>query len=105
MDITEKIWWIALKKESANESAGPYSYLDLERDEKLTPDTYVWKEGWPSWKKAHEVDELKHLFDKSEPLVEDLGQEGVEDLTPVSETVADSSIPPWIFFWIIAIIL
>lgn len=96
MDIIEKIWWIAID----GKSEGTYSYLDLERDERLTPKTPVWKEGWENWKKISEVDELKDIFRKDVP--EEIE---VKPVLPEEELSAASVIPPWIFFWIIAIIL
>ena len=101
MDITEKIWWIAKK----GKSEGPFSYLELERDEKLDSDTFVWKEGWDTWQKAKESEEFKQLFKKEEPIEEDLGQSGVESIVHDEEAATSGTIPPWIFFGIIAIIL
>jgi hypothetical protein len=98
MDITEKTWWIAIN----GESEGTYSYLDLEKDDRVSLKTPVWKEGWEKWKKIEEVEELKDIFRKDSPDIEELE---VEPVVPEEEISATESIPPWIFFWVIAIIL
>lgn len=101
MDITEKVWFIAID----GKSEGAYSFLDLDRDDRVTPDTPVWKEGWPEWKKIKEVEELDQLFtDKKKQEAE--REEDEKALFGDEETIAmDESIPPWIFLWIIAIVI
>ncbi len=42
--------------------SGPFSLEELEQ-KKITPETLVWKAGMPDWASAHNVDELKILFE------------------------------------------
>lgn len=57
-----KIWFILID----GKREGPFSYEDLKNDTRLTPDTLIWKTGFPDWKKIRDVPELKDLF-KDEP--------------------------------------
>lgn len=54
----DTIWFIHLE----DKVEGPLSYFDLEKMISLTPDTYVWKEGFETWKKIRDVEELKNLI-------------------------------------------
>lgn len=58
----EKIWYIEI--EGAKE--GPYSYQDLKRDERIHPDTLIWKQGFPKWVPIRCVWELRDLFTDDE---------------------------------------
>lgn len=97
MGITEKIWYILIDKKSE----GPLSYLDLERDERFTPNTLIWKEGWPEWKKAKDVDDFIDLFKKNGFTEENLGHEGVESM----DRRWRASFSPWAYVWILIFIL
>ncbi|CCB90447.1 putative uncharacterized protein [Waddlia chondrophila 2032/99] len=57
-----KIWFLYIN----NKQEGPYSYLELSKDHRLTPDTFAWKEGMEDWKPIAEIDELNGLVDKNE---------------------------------------
>lgn len=58
----DKIWYI----EITGKKEGPFSILELRRDERVTPDTLVWKEGFKKWIPIREVPELKVVFEDSE---------------------------------------
>ncbi len=59
----EKIWFIIIdgKKE------GPFSYLDLKRDERINPDTLAWRQGLSDWLPLREIKELEDLFREEAP--------------------------------------
>lgn len=56
-----KVWFIFI----SGESEGPFAIEDLKLDDRLTPDTLVWKEGFDEWKKIRDVPELKEFFKES----------------------------------------
>ncbi len=100
----EKIWFIEIdgKKE------GPYSKGDLRRHPRLTPDTLVWKKGFPAWVPLRKVLELRDLLESAEP-EEERGENkdrqkgairGDED-----GTLALRYEPPMFYFWILIAIV
>ena len=54
-----KEWFILTN----NIQEGPFSIADLKRDLRITPDTLVWKEGFPKWLPMGQVPELKAVFE------------------------------------------
>lgn len=44
-----------------NQHQGPYSVDEL-RAMNIAPDTYVWREGMPSWVKATDVEEIRQAM-------------------------------------------
>lgn len=58
-----KEWFIAI----GGRQEGPYSIQELKGDERITPDTLVWKKGFKDWIPLRHVAELNDLFkDKPE---------------------------------------
>ena len=53
-----KEWFIQID----GSSQGPYSIEDLKRDDRITPDTLVWKEGFANWVPMRKVAELEEVF-------------------------------------------
>lgn len=98
----DKKWYIEIQ----GNREGPYSFEDLKRDPRLTPDTLVWKEGFKRWKPIREVSELKHLFkDEPSPQVQeenaDLGKSRIDE----ELTLDLGREPPYLFWILIALIV
>lgn len=51
-------WYVKLQ----GKEKGPYSISQLKDLPKFSPDTLVWKEGFPEWVKAGSVEELEEIF-------------------------------------------
>jgi hypothetical protein len=100
----DKIWYIDVN----GKSEGPFSIDDLRRDLRITPDTLVWKEGFPSWKPIRKVPELKAVFadepdpKKPKPADPELPAKAVPPSQ--SELVLDLKKEPPYFFWFLIII-
>ncbi len=84
---------------------GPFSLADLKRHPRFTPDTLVWKKGFPQWVKASKIRELEKIFkeEKQRSKGEKNGKDkrtfqGAEILT------ARQTPPPYIVFLIIVMI-
>lgn len=60
----DKIWYLFIE----GKEEGPYSFNDLKKDWRLTPDTLVWRKGFEDWIPIRDVRELKDLFKDEEPL-------------------------------------
>ena len=59
------VWYVKINEKKE----GPYTRVQLRYHPKVTPDTLVWKEGFPDWKPLREVPELQDIFqDSSEEL-------------------------------------
>lgn len=99
-----KIWFVLI----GDKREGPYSFEDLKDDARITPDTFVWKEGFEDWKKISEVPELKDLFkDGPEPKEID----GIEEAeAPVVNKPAEGELtmamqePPYLLWILIALV-
>lgn len=99
----DKVWFIQID----NRQEGPYSFKELLKDERITPDTLVWKRGFVSWVAARYVLELKDLFkDKKESASE--GSEFTEKWKkklPENEVLAIQTSPPNLKIWILIVLL
>ena len=64
-----KIWYINVE----GREEGPYSFLDLKRDPRLTPDLLVRRNDWPKnqWIPIRNVKELQDLFKDDEDETEE----------------------------------
>jgi hypothetical protein len=97
----DKVWFIEIN----GVRQGPFSIVDLKRDARVTPDTYVWKEGFDTWKRIKDVPELKLLFAEEEP-----PQENEESCKTPKGGAAEELIvlemqePPYLF-WILAALI
>jgi len=104
-----EIWFVLID----GKCEGPYSIPQLKRNTRITPDTYVWKEGFTEWKPMRSVPELKEVFTddpKTLPPKEDekkaanlkkLTLSGQEELTLDFRR----DLPPIIFWIIIGLIV
>lgn len=100
----EKCWYVLIN----SKKEGPFSLLDLRRDDRITPDTLVWKEGFSTWIPARHVPELKALFEEEHP--EDSTQEEEESLQisrqfPQEEIALNTQRDPSFWFWILIILI
>jgi GYF domain 2 len=84
---------------------GPFNKRQLKNDERLTPDTYVWREGFDNWKQIKDVSELNDLFEdyvviedekNTEPLVDILDDEIALEVNGGS--------PPYLY-WILIVLI
>lgn len=97
-----KIWYIAVN----DQQEGPYSSVELRRDHRITPDTLVWREGFPTWVPARDVPELNEIFEDSET------NEDEEEFAPQNSlggedelTVAMRNDFPPLFWGLLALLL
>ena len=95
----EKIWYISIK----NVQEGPYSVEDLKWDERITPDTLVWRKGFPRWVPIRDVPELRKIFKDDR----DEDQETDQKITSggYDEVALTYQQDPNTFLWIIVGIL
>jgi len=66
--VMEKHWFLYLN----DEQEGPYSLLELRKDDRLNPETFAWREGMSDWKRIVEIPELSDLFSPDGGIVEDM---------------------------------
>lgn len=95
--FVEKIWFLFLD----HKQEGPYSLIELERDERLTPETFAWREGMMDWKKISEIPELHAVFD-GEAKKEEETFFNKDDQTPVPDDEIALDLqkgPPVFFYW------
>jgi hypothetical protein len=99
----DKIWFILI----ADEKEGPYSFFQLKRDPRITPDTLVWKEGFKDWTAIRFVPELKDIF-KDENVVKeepDLLNPVPTDLMQDQAALTIQQDPSQFILWTIVLIL
>lgn len=101
----EKIWFLYID----GEQEGPYTYLELSKDARLTPDTFAWKEGMEDWAPISEIDELKRLIGEDNKEIEERDVDFEESVaSPDEEIVLEmkNGRPfPWIWLLILLLIL
>lgn len=96
----DKIWFIEIK----GKREGPYSFQQLKRDWRITPDTLAWKEGLPKWVKVRHIPELKKLFEDETPQETKHPQENPKEVKPSGEEELAIDLrrnPPPIVFWLL----
>lgn len=97
-----KVWFVLIQ----NKKEGPYEFKDLKLLPQMTPDTFVWKEGFENWKRARDVPELKALFEDEEESIDLHDKFKVKTFPQEDSTlVIDDSNFPFMFYWIIILIL
>lgn len=89
---------------------GPFTLEELRHDSRVTPDTLVWKEGFPRWIPIRKIPELKELF--VDPVSqEELSEEEEEKKkTDFLQNKGNDELaididnePPTLLFWIIVV--
>jgi len=90
-----------------DEIYGPFSLLQLKRDERLSPDLWVWKEGFEDWKRARYVSELAAIFreDRDNDSDEDLLDLENPSLNGKDEIIAMKLPYDPHYFWILIVII
>jgi hypothetical protein len=99
-----KIWFISIDQKID----GPWAYEELKSDRRLTPDTWVWKEGFEDWKKIRDVPELDDLFVRdSKEAPDDEQQPELKPNEPGQDELAIEAgrEPPYLFWIILALII
>jgi len=82
------------------EAQGPYSIQDLRQDPRVTPDTFVRKQGWAHWRRLSDVKELQEVFEgpKPGPLPPPTGTT-VSPILDEEFTLAMETEPPQLWLW------
>ncbi len=83
---------------------GPYSFLELKRHPRLTPDTLVWKKGFHEWVRAGQVRELQKIF-KDEKRGKGSQKKKGEERPPREVEILDTGQNPGPSFWIYVLIV
>jgi len=97
----DKIWYIYIK----GQTEGPFSFDDLKQDIRLSPDTFVWRQGFEGWKRIRDVIELAELFEeKEEPPIDEESQETGFSSSMNDELVADFGDEPPYLFWLFVVL-
>jgi hypothetical protein len=105
--MMKKIWYI----EVLGKAEGPYSFSQLKQDKRISPDTLIWKAGFPQWVPIRYVTELKELFADEKPPPstdeEERRKREAQAKRIGKETIALNcpSPPPLLLFWIVIILL
>ncbi len=99
-----KIWYLYID----DHQEGPFTYLELSKDDRLTPETFAWKEGMEDWKPIAEIEELKKLVDPGKH--EEEGSLEFEEPAPAPDEeivleMKDGGPPPYLWIVIILIVL
>jgi len=99
MAVMDKIWFININAKQE----GPYSLYELKRDVRITPDIFVWKEGFDQWKRIRDVPELKSLFEDENASNENepIQFEPKKKLPGDEVLVEGGGLEPPYFFWLI----
>lgn len=99
----QKIWFIKIQ----GQKEGPYSVEDLKRDFRITPDTPVWKEGFPDWVLIRYIPELKDVFADEEETKNEEAEESQDALKLKAKQTFDElaidwrSEPPPVYLWVL----
>lgn len=98
--MKEKIWYIKIN----DQTEGPYSFEDLRRDRRITPDTLARKVNHPLWRPIRNIFELKRLFyDENPDEREDRFTK--PKIKPQDELVLDMHRDPKYFFWALMLLV
>lgn len=97
----KKIWYISIN----NTQEGPYSVEELKRDHRITPDTLVWKEGFPRWIPIRDVPELRKIFKDEDKNNDEEEKEKKTSINLYDEMALAYQQDPNSIFWLIVVIL
>lgn len=97
----KKIWYISIN----NTQEGPYSVEELKRDHRITPDTLVWKEGFPRWIPVRDVPELRKIFKDEDKSDDEEEKEKKPSINLYDEMALAYQQDPNSIFWLIVVIL
>lgn len=97
----KKIWHIDIN----GVKEGPYSIGQLRNDKRITPDTLVWKKGFPDWVPIRNVRELDEVFkDEKEKPDDESNDSKKSEVVSASGTdlmtLALRQDPPYFYLWV-----
>lgn len=93
-----RIWYIRIN----NKVEGPYSVSELKRDRRITPDTWVRKEGETAWLRIRDIPELKEFFNEDVTAFETPAQ---KNRHPTGAIAIQTNPPSFFFWWLVVAIL
>jgi hypothetical protein len=98
--MDEKIWYIKID----DKEEGPYSFEDLKRDKRITPNTLARKKHHPFWRLIRKIPELRKLFFDDESIDP---EENVSSTAPWREelTLEMQRDPSYFFWWLLLIFI
>lgn len=102
-----KKWYIRI----VENVEGPYSFEDLKRDVRITPDTPIWAEGFEKWQLARDVPELDALFFDEEKVKSDENEIDESEcelnkFIPSQDSLAvDIKQDPPYLYWLLVVLL
>jgi hypothetical protein len=99
MAVAKKEWFLLV----AGRKEGPYSFGDLRRDPRVTPDTLVWKKGRKGWVKAGKIPELRSLFEEEEADSEEERPDFPAAISPEGMVIGMEGQEPPFFLWTIVL--
>lgn len=99
-----KEWYIQVNKRKE----GPYSIQQLRHDPRVTPDTLVWKKGFPQWIAIRYVAELNELFEDAQEFTPPEPTKPILKKIPLNDELAidwRENNPQFVFWILIAILV
>lgn len=100
----DKIWFILIE----GKKYGPFSIEELKADVRITPDTLVWRDGFPNWVPIRAVKELKEVFEDEEEsyALGEKPEKAKKAPVPGDELVLPyEGLPPSLLYWLLIICL
>lgn len=100
----EKIWYIFVD----GKEEGPYSFLQLKNNSRVTPDILVRRKDWPQgkWVPIRRVSELQDLFkDEDEDKEELETKNGGAKITGQDTLALDMRYDPSNYIWIVIVVI
>lgn len=99
----EKIWYIFVD----GKEEGPYSFLDLKRDPRVTPDILIRRKDWPKgkWLPLRKIKELKDLFKDEEDKEDEEAKKNGAKLSGNDILALDMRYDPSYYIWILIFVI
>ncbi len=98
----EKIWFLFILEKQE----GPYTYSELKKDVRLTPDTFAWREGMKDWLPIRDIPELEKLFCHEEEPQKTKNEENVPVVEGSEEIALDwGKGPSFSLLWLLISLL
>ncbi len=97
----EAVWYIEIFRGVE----GPFTKEQLKKDSRLTPDIYVWREGFEQWKKVKDVPELDDLFEDEVVIQEDQHDVALTEHLDDEIVLENQAGPPPYIYWILLVLI
>lgn len=97
----EEVWYIKIFKGVE----GPFTKSDLKKDLRITPDTFVWREGFEEWKEIKDVPELEDLFEEEVAVEEAEDEEATIEFLDDEIVLENQVEPPSNLYWVLIILI